>query len=180
MKKTIFAIFLITILCLTGAIACRSVLRAVYPHKYADSVEKYSAWYDVDKNLVYAVIRTESSFRTDARSEVGAAGLMQIMPETFEWLCMRMGEDAEFYELYDPDTAIRFGTYLLHLLTEEFGDTRTVLAAYHAGRGQVARWLEDASVSPDGSTLSDIPYRDTAHYVQKVERAISMYQNLYA
>ncbi|MBQ7541004.1 MAG: lytic transglycosylase domain-containing protein [Clostridia bacterium] len=180
MKKTITAVFLILVLCLTGGIACRSALRAVYPHKYEDSVEKYSAQYGVDKNLIYAVICTESSFRTDASSEVGAAGLMQIMPETFEWLCMRMGEDAEFYELYDPDTAIRFGTYLLHLLTEEFGDVRTVLAAYHAGRGQVARWLGDASVSPDGKTLAKIPYSDTAHYVRKVERAISMYQNLYA
>lgn len=179
MKKRAIAIILILILCVTGAVACRSVLKTLYPHKYADIVEKYSAQYDVDADLVYAVIRTESSFRTDAGSEVGAAGLMQIMPDTFEWLCMRMDEQASFSDLYDPDTAIRFGTYLLHLLLDEFGDTRTALAAYHAGRGRVGEWLRDASVSPDGKTLRNIPYRDTAHYVQKVDRAMTMYKKIY-
>ena len=180
MKKTTIAILMALILCVTGAVCGRTLLRTLYPHKYADSVEKYSAQYGVDPNLVYAVIRTESSFRPDASSDAGAAGLMQIMPETFEWLCMRMDVQADFDALYDPDTAIRFGTYLLHLLTERFGNTRTVLAAYHAGLGQVGRWLEDTSLAPDGHTLQTIPFRDTAHYVQKVDRAIRIYQNLYA
>ena len=180
MKKATIAIVLVLILCITGAVCSRTLMRTLYPHKYADSVEKYSAQYGVDENVIYAVIRTESSFRTDANSDVGAAGLMQIMPETFEWLCMRMGETADFAALYDPDTAIRFGTYLLHLLYEQFGDTRTVLAAYHAGLGQVERWLQDASLSPDGHTLQTIPFRDTAHYVQKVDRAIRIYKNIYA
>lgn len=179
MKKTAIALILILVLIVTGAVTCRSALKALYPHKYADIVEKYSAQYGVDENLIYAVIRTESSFRTDAGSEVGAAGLMQIMPETFEWLCMRMGVQAQFPELYEPDTAIRFGTYLLHLLQDEFGDTRTLLAAYHAGSGQVSGWLRDASVSSDGKTLERIPFPDTAHYVQKVERAMKMYTKIY-
>ncbi len=179
MKKTSVAVFLVLILILTGAVACRSMMKTLYPHKYAEAVEKYSAQYGVDEDLIYAVIRTESSFRTDAGSEVGAAGLMQIMPDTFEWLCMRMDEQASFSDLYDPDTAIRFGTYLLHLLLDEFGDTRTALAAYHAGRGRVGEWLQDASISPDGRTLGNIPYRDTAHYVQKVDRAMQMYKKIY-
>ena len=180
MKKQAIALFLILLLAVTGAVTFRSLLKTLYPHKYADIVEKYSAQYNVDEDLVYAVIRTESSFRTDASSNVGAAGLMQIMPETFEWLCMRMGVTADFTELYEPDTAIRFGTYLLHLLIEEFGDTRTALAAYHAGRGQVTQWLRDDAYSHDGSTLETIPFRDTAHYVRKVDRAMEMYQKLYA
>lgn len=180
MKKATIAITLALILCLTGAVCSRTVMRTLYPHKYAESVEKYSAQYGVDENLIYAVMRTESSFRTDANSEVGAAGLMQIMPETFEWLCMRMNETADFTALYDPDTSIRFGTYLLHLLCEQFGDTRTALAAYHAGLGQVDRWLQDESLSPDGHTLQTIPFPDTAHYVRKVDRAMRIYQNLYA
>ena len=179
MKKTAVAFFLVLILILTGAVSCRSVMKTLYPHKYADAVEKYSAQYGVDEDLVYAVIRTESSFRTDAGSEVGAAGLMQIMPDTFEWLCMRMGEEADFADLYEPDTAIRFGTYLLHLLLDEFGDTRTALAAYHAGRGQVGKWLRDGSVSSDGRTLEHIPFRDTAHYVRKVDRAMQTYKKIY-
>lgn len=178
-KKAVAGFLVILILAVTGTVAYRSVVKTLYPHKYADSVEKYSAQYDVDPDLVYAVIRTESSFRTDAGSEAGAAGLMQIMPETFEWLCMRMGEQASFSDLYDPDTAIRFGTYLLHLLLEEFGDTHTSLAAYHAGRGRVGEWLRDASISPDGVTLRHIPYPDTAHYVRKVDGAMQMYKKIY-
>lgn len=180
MKKATIAILLILALCVAGAAGSRTLMRTLYPHKYTDSVEKYSAQYGVDETVVYAVIRTESSFRPNAKSEVGAAGLMQIMPETFEWLCSRLGEQADFSVLDDPDTAIRFGTYLLHLLYEQFGDTRTVLAAYHAGLGQVDRWLQDASLSPDGRTLQTIPFRDTAHYVQKVDRAINIYKKLYA
>ncbi len=179
MKKSAIALFLVLMLVLTGAFACRTILKTLYPHKYTDSVEKYSAQYGVDENLIYAVIRTESSFRTDVDSEVGAAGLMQIMPETFEWLCMRMDEQAEFSDLYEPETAIRFGTYLLRLLLDEFGDTRTAIAAYHAGIGQVGQWLQDESLSPDGQTLESIPFRDTAHYVRKVDRAMKMYQKIY-
>ena len=179
MKKQAIALFLILLLAVTGAVTFRSLLKTLYPHKYADIVEKYSAQYDVDADLIYAVIHTESSFRTDAGSDAGAAGLMQIMPETFEWLCMRMGEQASFADLYDPDTAVRFGTYLLHLLLEEFGYTRTALAAYHAGRGQVGKWLRDPSFAPDGKTLTQIPFRDTAHYVRKVDRAMQMYKKIY-
>lgn len=179
MKKQAIALLLILLLVVTGAVTFRSLLKTLYPHKYADVVEKYSAQYGVEEDLIYAVIHTESSFRTDAGSDVGAAGLMQIMPETFDWLCMRMGEQASFDDLYDPDTAIRFGTYLLHLLLEEFGDTRTALAAYHAGRGQVGKWLQDTSLSPDGKTLTHIPFRDTAHYVRKVDRAMQMYKKIY-
>ena len=154
-------------------------MKTLYPHKYADAVEKYSAQYGVDEDLVYAVIRTESSFDPDATSDVGARGLMQIMPDTLDWLCYRMGEDVPFDALSEPDTAIRYGTYFLHLLLDEFGDERTALAAYHAGRGSVLKWLDDPACSSDGKTLEHIPYPDTAHYVAKVERAKEIYQSLY-
>ena len=179
MKKTATALLVILILVCMCAAAGRTVLKTLYPQKYTDSVTAYSAQYGVDATLVYAVIRTESSFDPDAESSVGARGLMQIMPDTLEWLCYRMGEDVSFDALSEPDTAIRFGTFFLHLLMQEFGDERTALAAYHAGRGSVLQWLDNAEFSSDGKTLDRIPYPDTAHYVGKVERAKEMYQNLY-
>ena len=179
MKKTAAAFLAVVILVCMCAVAGRTVLKMLYPQKYADSIAAYSARYDVDEMLVCAVIRTESSFDPDAESNVGARGLMQIMPDTLDWLCYRMGEDVPFEALSDPDTAIRYGTYFLHLLIEEFGDEHTALAAYHAGRGSVLQWLENADCSSDGKTLDRIPYPDTAHYVDKVERAKEMYQNLY-
>ena len=179
MKKlatALLALFLLGCMC---AFAGKTVMKTFYPQKYTDSVQTYADMFDVDERLVLAVIRTESSFDPDAVSDVGAKGLMQIMPDTLEWLCYRKGEYVSFETLSEPDTAIRFGTYFLHLLLEEFGDERAALAAYHAGRGSVLQWLSDPACSSDGKTLDTIPYPDTAHYVSKVERAKDVYQSLY-
>lgn len=179
MKKTLIAFLVIAALAVCAVFGCRTVLQTLYPQKYADIVQTYADTYDVPQTLIYAVIHTESSFRPDAGSDAGASGLMQIMPETLDWLCMRMGRQADFADLSDPDTAIRYGTYFLHLLLEEFGETDTALAAYHAGRGRVGQWLANPAYSADGRTLDTIPYRDTAHYVHKVRRAMDIYDNLY-
>lgn len=179
MKKTATALLLIMVLCFMGAVGVRTGMKVLYPKRYADIVQRYSAEYDVPENLIYAVIRTESSFVPNATSEVGAMGLMQIMPDTLDWLCYRSGTSAEPADLQDEDTAIRYGTYFLKLLQEQFGDTHTVLAAYHAGMGRVQGWLQDPAYSEDGRTLHTIPFRDTAHYVEKVERAMQTYKNLY-
>lgn len=179
MKKTIAAFMVIVLLCVVGAVSVKSLMKSIYPHKYEELIERYSAEYGVDPDLIYAVIRTESSFDPDATSSVGASGLMQIMPETLSWLCYRSGEDVAFESLHDPETSIRFGTYFLSLLQDEFGETETILAAYHAGRGKVNEWLSNPDYSEDGRTLLQIPYRDTAHYVSKVSRAMQIYKNLY-
>ncbi len=63
-----------------------------HPLEYKNAVEKYSEEYNVDKYLVYAVIKTESGFKADALSNVGARGLMQIMEDTFDWIKFRMGD----------------------------------------------------------------------------------------
>lgn len=179
MKKLAKTLFVLLLLACMGAVAGRSLFKALYPKKYTDSIETYAAQYGVSQTLILAVIRTESSFDPQAVSNVGAKGLMQIMPDTLDWLCYKMGEDVSFDALSDPDTSIRFGTYFLHLLLEEFGSEQAALAAYHAGRGSVVQWLSDPEISADGRTLDRIPYSDTAHYVRKVEQAQKMYQNLY-
>lgn len=180
MKKSATALLLIMVLCFMGAVGIRTGMKVLYPKRYAEIVECYSETYGVPEELIYAVIRTESSFRPDATSEVGAMGLMQIMPDTLDWLCYKSGTQAEPADLQDEDTAIRYGTYFLKLLQEQFGDTHTVLAAYHAGMGRVQGWLQNPAYSSDGRTLQEIPFRDTAHYVEKVERAMQTYKNLYA
>ena len=75
---------------------------------------------------------------------------------------------------------MRYGALFYSMLLSEFGgDTRTAVAAYHAGRGQVNAWLRDTQYSSDGKTLEIIPSRDTNHYVYKVTKAINIYNNLY-
>lgn len=63
----------------------------LYPTKYSEYVDRYSEEYELDKAVIYAVIKAESSFDADNRSRTGARGLMQIMPETGEWAAEVMG-----------------------------------------------------------------------------------------
>lgn len=175
----LFAVLLAAAVMVMTAVTSVSVMKALYPMKYADLVGEYSERYGVEAELIYAVINTESSFDPDARSDVGALGLMQIMPDTLDWICGMTGETLAFSDLRDPEVSVRCGTFLLKYLLDEFGSDETALAAYHAGRGKVNEWLADGAVSKDGKTLDGIPYRDTAHYVSKVARAADIYRNLY-
>ena len=176
----IISLVVVAALAVGGFFGYRAVLRYTHPIKYENYVEKYSRENGLDKYLVYAVIKTESSFDPTAVSNVGARGLMQIMEETFDWLSYRMeDDDTRFLDMYDPETNIRFGCWLLGYLYDEFGSVETTMAAYHAGRGQVNEWLEDKSISSDGVHLDVIPISDTEYYVHKIVSAMEIYKHLY-
>ena len=154
-------------------------MKFFYPIKYEEFVEKYSAEFEVDPNLIYAIIKTESSFNPNAVSSAGAEGLTQITPETFEWLRTKLGEEDESLSLFDPETSIKYGAFFISYLLNEFGETDTALAAYHAGRGRIKEWLGNPEISPDGRTLSDIPIPETSHYVKKVNKAYAVYSKMF-
>ncbi len=176
----IIILIMALILGVIGYFGYRYYLEKTYPLRYSDYVEKYAAENHINKYLVYAVIKTESGFRSDAVSDVGARGLMQIMEDTFDWIKFKSDdEDTVYYEMYDPKTNIDFGCRLLGYLYEEFGNVEAVAAAYHAGRGGVNEWLEDSRYSKDGVHLDVIPIPDTAHYVDKITKAMDMYIKLY-
>ena len=155
------------------------ILKKTHPLPYADTVKKYSAAYAVPEDIIYAVINTESKFKSDALSNKGAIGLMQIMPETFEWLCSKNSEeDANAELLYNPEVNIKYGAYYLSLLYSEYGVWETVYAAYNAGRGTVNAWLSDAKYNNNGK-LVNIPYSETAKYAEKVSENAAIYKKLY-
>lgn len=106
---------------------------------------------------------------------------MQLMEDAYDWVGYRMEDEREisYDDMYVPEYNIEYGTYLLKLLCEEYGDERTALAAYHSGRGTVNGWLENSEYSADGRVLDKIPSTVTAHYVDKVMRAYEAYKNLY-
>ena len=156
-------------------------LRNAYPIKYQRYVEKYAAENQLNKFFVYAVIKTDSGFDPSAESHVGARGLMQIMEDTFEWIKFRADDDESvYYDMYDAETNIRYGCMLLGFLMEEFGSIEVAAAAYHAGRGNVNDWLADKRYSNDGVHLDTIPISDTAHYVDKITKAMDKYVMLYS
>ena len=105
--------------------------------------------YDVDPALVAAVVETESRFKSGARSQVGAKGLMQLMPRTGRW----MGAN----NLYDPEQNVEAGTKYLRYLAGRFdGNLKKTIAAYNAGEGNVRRYKGVP------------PFRETRSYVKDV------------
>lgn len=163
-----------------GFFGYRYYIYNAYPLEYQDYVERYAKENNINKYMVYAVIKTESGFKPDAVSNVGARGLMQIMEDTFEWIKFKSGdEDVVYYDMYDAESNIKYGCRLLGYLTEEFGNVEAVAAAYHAGRGNVNEWLADKRYSVDGVHLDEIPISDTAHYVSKIKKAMNKYVKLY-
>jgi soluble lytic murein transglycosylase len=185
MKKFLLTLVLIAIL--AGAAhflrsAITSIDEEIYPLEYTRFVEEQCEIYDVDKTLVYAVIHTESKFNPDAVSSIGARGLMQITKPTFEWAQMKLGKDfAEdtYDDMFDPETNIKYGTFLLSAFIEEFGSVDNALCAYHAGWGNAKNWLKDPKYSPDGENITNIPFKDTNWYVNKINEVMDKYQSLY-
>ncbi len=180
--KNIFLRLLITVLLIAVGFAAAHIgVRTLYPVRYADMIEEYCTEFNVDTTLAYAVIHTESGFDPEARSDAGAMGLMQIMPETFHWLQGRLEPDTDLSDkaLYDPAVNIRYGVYYLSLLDKMFSDDTLIIAAYHAGQNRVSGWLKDCEIPETGCTADDIPSTVTGHYVRKVQKAQNIYDALY-
>lgn len=156
-----------------------SILKTLYPRHYIEIVENEGEKNNLSPEFVFAVIKCESGFDPDAVSYMGAMGLMQIMPDTFEWLQWRQDETLPDESIFEPETAIRYGCYLYGYLIDKFGDERTAIAAYHAGDTCVEDWLSDSRYSDDGVTLKEIPYDTTREYVDKVMKVKNLYYNLY-
>lgn len=188
-KNRAYGLIVAVLIILIAAVLGNTVYKAArekyllynYPIKYGDIVERYAKENSVDKFLIYAIIKTESNFDSEAVSNVGARGLMQIMDETFQWIRFRLGdqEDWEYDLMFDPEQNIRYGSYLIGYLLEHFGSMNEAVCAYHAGVGSVDSWLQNSEYSKDGKTLNNVPASDTKHYLNKIKDALNKYQKLY-
>ena len=160
--------------------AVGKIERAEHPREYADLVTSAANRYGVPEAMIYAVIKTESSFDPNAVSRSGAMGLMQLMPSTFEDLTNNfLKENLESDNITDPATNIKYGVYYLSWLYSKFGNWETVAAAYNKGIGEVQKWLQNPEYSDDGITLKYIPASETRAYVRKVSDAKETYERLY-
>lgn len=181
-RRTVAAIFIIALSIGIGFAYDRirdRIDRQLYPRDYQTYVERYSAMYGVPEHIIYAVIKIESNFESNAVSSAGAVGLMQLMPDTFAWLCERQDEALDPGMLYDPETNIRYGVYYLSYLYNEFGLWNSVFAAYNAGPTRVRTWAADTRYADENGALAAIPFDETRAYVGKVEEAVELYQKLY-
>ena len=149
-----------------------------YQLKYQEYVEQYAEEFDIDKYLLYAFIKTESSFEPEAQSSAGAIGLTQITEETFSWIKLKLcpKENIVFEDLYKPDVSIRFGAYYISRCLERYsGSIETAAAAYHSGWGTVDKLLAQQGTE----VLVEFPYTQMNNYVYKINKAYTSYQEIY-
>ena len=156
--------------------------KLIYPLEYEQELLSAAEEFEIDPCLLAALVYCESSFRADAVSNVGAIGLMQIMPETGEWLSSKIELDGEYTveSLYEPEVNLRLGCWYLSFLHRRYdGRWQEALTAYIAGQGQVDKWLKDPALSADGRTLDVIPGQDVKEYAAKVLRTHEIYREAY-
>lgn len=149
-----------------------------YPIRYSAEIEAAAQEFGLEPAYLYAIVLAESSFRPEAESSVGALGLMQIMPDTGEWIAKKldMGDEFTTAMLTDPAVNVRLGSWYLRFLLDRYdGDMTCATAAYHAGQGTVDKWLANPTYSPDGATLAFIEYDSTSNYVKKVLKYYEKY-----
>lgn len=181
-------LLLVSLLALVAALFVfalpKLLARVQYPIRYEEEIRAAAEEFGVNPALVAAIAFTESGYRAEIRSNAGAMGLMQIMPDTGKWIAEKLREADSFTDerLFDPQTALRYGCWYLQFLFMEFdGDETCALAAYHAGQGSVRKWLNDPAYSKDGWTLSAFPEDapKTRYYVTKVRKAYEQYRKVY-
>lgn len=180
-RRRLFVLIFLVIVLYIMIIQIPNLLKAIYPIKYENIINKYAEVYGLDPYLIAAVIKVESGYDRFARSGKGALGLMQIKLSTGKWI----GEKIEYKDLdeemlYDPELNIKMGCwYLDYLLGYYNGDIRLALAAYNGGQGNVNKWLKDDKYSDDGITLKEIPFDETRFYVEKISKAYNIYNRIY-
>jgi len=144
-----------------------------FPLAFNDAFTQKSAAYDIDKAFAMAIARRESSFRADAVSPVGAAGLMQIMPGTAQYLAK---QKVSRNTLFQVDDNVEYGVqYLRYLMDKLDNNPVLVSASYNAGWRKVLEWLPANESLPVDIWIENIPYRETRHYV----KAVLAYQHIY-
>ena len=150
-----------------------------YPMPFKDAVVARANQIELDPAYVYGLIRQESRFIMDARSHVGASGLMQVMPATARWTAKRIGlNDFRPQDITNRDTNIAIGTGYLKLVLDDFGGSLPMAAAaYNAGPGRPRNWRGQAGAPTVEAAIwaENVPFSETRDYVKKVLSNTTMY-----
>lgn len=146
-----------------------------YPLPYREQLVPKAEDAGVDPAYVYGLIRQESRFVTDARSAVGAGGLMQVMPGTARWTAKKLGLKFTPDMLTDRDMNLKLGTGYLKLVLDDFGGSQALAAAaYNAGPARPRRWRDGPMLEPAIWT-ENVPFNETRDYVKRVLTNAAIY-----
>lgn len=144
-----------------------------FPLAYKEDIQRFAKNAKVDSGWAMAIARRESSFMPDANSPVGARGLMQIMPDTANYIAKKRVQAST---LYNPITNIDYGTdYLNYLMRRNDGNLIMATAAYNAGYSRVRQWIPQGQPLPVDVWVETIPFRETREYV----KAVMAYYQIY-
>ncbi len=181
-KITITIIILILIIAIIFLFR-NNLLKIIYPKTYKEVVMIYEEKYNIDENLVFALIKSESNFNPKAISNSKAIGLMQLMEETAKEVAKKnhieINEANAKEDLFDVYKNIEIGTCYLSTLMERYKNKELALAAYNAGIGTVDAWIEAKIIKSDGTDIENVPYKETNNYVRKILRDYKIYEDLY-
>jgi len=160
----------------------KRTIRQTFPRAFSDLVIDSARTHRLDPNLLWAVMRTESTFRPDAVSPVGATGLMQIMPSTGRRLAMGM-EMKSFYhqQLYSPKLNLRMSGWYMRSVLDKFKEQLPlVAAAYNGGPHNVARWLRRRGGDADlDEFVEEMPFTESRRYGKKILRRVALYERVH-
>ena len=178
-KKFLIIILAIIIILVIINLIKYPMMKNVYKKEYSEYVEKYSQEYEVDTELIYAIIKAESNFNEEAQSSKGAKGLMQLMYSTAEEIALILDISLTEENILDPEININLGTKYISMLIERYNSIELALASYNAGSGNVDSWIEENILEEDGSNIENIPFKETNNYVRKILRDYDIYKLLY-
>jgi soluble lytic murein transglycosylase len=140
-----------------------------FPTPYREQVLARAREAGLDPAVLYGLIRQESRFITDARSGVGASGLMQLMPGTARWAAKKLGVEVRPEQVTDTTINLQLGAFYLKRMLDDFGGSLAMAAAaYNAGPGRPRKWREGPAVMEPAAWAECIPFNETRDYVKKV------------
>jgi soluble lytic murein transglycosylase len=155
----------------------RWMWNCLYPSPYGGRVTELEGEYSIPAGLVHSLMRQESAFDPEARSPVGAEGLMQLMPTTAQAAAKEVGMSFDPREVRAPEVNLRIGSFYIGKLLKTFdGSVPLAVAGYNAGPTAVSRWVEMAKEHEADVFVARIPYTETRNYVVRVMGNLARYQ----
>lgn len=185
--RRLVALLLLIVLSIGFGFAFDAVATAIEKNRYPrpewlqNAVHNRAEKYAVPEIMIWALMRNGSGFESNAVSEDGRIGLMQLTPDQFNFIAQSVMEvdtpDAGL--LYDPATNLEYGVAYLSYLYRQYGVWELVFAAYRVGPQTVDSWLASPAYTDENGVLLEIPDRTVAQYIKKMNKAVELYRALY-
>ncbi|MDP9727935.1 lytic transglycosylase domain-containing protein [Alicyclobacillus tolerans] len=184
-----FLVSLLLLISVFAIISSNTFWRWMYPISYQTTIQQSARAVSVDPLLVASIIRVESKFNKNDVSDVGAVGLMQLLPSTASWALQKMNQQNmallrntadSSHSLANPSVNIAIGSWYVAYLIQRFhGNLVAAVAAYNAGPRRVETWLEQGVWNGQLNTILNIPVGETRHFVDRVFYNYRLYQHIY-